>query len=203
MKEQELIATLARIIGGKTAHAKAERIANAYGSAAELAKANPEELAARAGITQAEAERTAAAIELTRHFYRFSERKAEANDSGALFQIFAPLLANRQQEQLAVCIMNAKHRPIKTEILYKGTQDGQLARISELFKLAITCNAYAIAFAHNHPSGDIAESPEDIALTRGMVAAGKLLNIRVLDHLIIGSPYAYASIRANNPEIWK
>lgn len=203
MNEQEFISTLAAIIGGKTAHAKAEAVFNAYGSPTELAKAEAEEIAARTGLTPAEAKRTAAAIELTRHFYRFSERKAKANDPAALFEVFAPLLVNRQQEQLAVCIMNAQHRPIKTEIIYKGTQDGQMVRISELFKLAITCNAYAIAVAHNHPTGDITESPEDVELTRDMVAAGKLLNIRVLDHLIIGSPYAYTSIRANRPDLWK
>jgi len=70
--------------------------------------------------------------------------------------------------------------------LYKGSVSTSLIRVSELFREAVRENCPALVVVHNHPSGDPTPSPEDIKITEQIVKAGKLLDIEVLDHLIIG-----------------
>jgi DNA repair protein RadC len=76
---------------------------------------------------------------------------------------------------------------IAKETVYKGSLNLSLVRVGELFRTAIQKNAASIILAHNHPSGDPTPSPEDVALTRSVIQAGKLLDIEVLDHLVIGN----------------
>ncbi len=75
---------------------------------------------------------------------------------------------------------------ISTERVYRGSLNQSQVRIAELFKQAIRRAAAAIIVVHNHPSGDPAPSPDDVAITRAILQAGKLLDIDVLDHLVIG-----------------
>jgi DNA repair protein RadC len=75
---------------------------------------------------------------------------------------------------------------LQTPTVYVGSLNTSVIRIGELFRAAIRENAAAMIVAHNHPSGDPAPSPEDIQVTRQLVEAGKLLNIDVLDHIVIG-----------------
>jgi DNA repair protein RadC len=70
--------------------------------------------------------------------------------------------------------------------LYRGSLNSAPVRIAEVFKPAIRRNAAALILVHNHPSGDPAPSPDDIALTKGIREAGRLLDIELLDHLVIG-----------------
>src|SRR5436190_3100952 len=90
------------------------------------------------------------------------------------------------QETLRVVILNTKNQVIKFSDVYRGSLNSSLVRIAEVFKEAIRVNAAAIIVAHNHPSGDPTPSPEDVRVTEEIVSAGKLLEIEVLDHLIIG-----------------
>ena len=75
---------------------------------------------------------------------------------------------------------------MSTPQLYKGNVNTSLIRVSELFRDAVRGNCPALIAVHNHPSGDPTPSPEDIQITEQMVKAGKLLDIEVLDHVIIG-----------------
>jgi DNA repair protein RadC len=70
--------------------------------------------------------------------------------------------------------------------VYKGSVNSSQVRVGELFKDAIRINASAIIVVHNHPSGDPTPSPDDVAATRAIVQAGKLLDVDVLDHMVIG-----------------
>jgi DNA repair protein RadC len=70
--------------------------------------------------------------------------------------------------------------------VYRGSINTSQVRIGELFKAAIRRNAASIVVIHNHPSGDPTPSPDDVAITRGIVQAGKLLDVDVLDHIVIG-----------------
>jgi DNA repair protein RadC len=70
--------------------------------------------------------------------------------------------------------------------VYHGSLNTSLIRVGEVFREALKANAAAIIVAHNHPSGDPAPSPEDVAVTRALVEAGKLLDCAVLDHLVVG-----------------
>ena len=90
------------------------------------------------------------------------------------------------QEHLRVINLDTRNRVINIEKLYIGSLNASTVRVGELFRPAIARNAASIIVLHNHPSGDPTPSPEDIALTRSIVQAGKLLDIAVLDHLVIG-----------------
>jgi DNA repair protein RadC len=91
-----------------------------------------------------------------------------------------------EQEELWVMLLDTRNRLIFLEKLYRGSLNSSMVRVGEVFKGAIRRNAASILVIHNHPSGDPSPSPEDIALTRAVVSAGKLLDIDVLDHLVIG-----------------
>ncbi len=95
-------------------------------------------------------------------------------------------MAALEQEELRVVVLSTKNRLIDVITVYRGTLNSSSVRVAEVFKAAIRRNAASLIVAHNHPSGDPAPSPEDIAVTRELVAAGKLLGVDVLDHLVVG-----------------
>jgi DNA repair protein RadC len=90
-------------------------------------------------------------------------------------------------EQMRVIVLNTKNEVIKISTVVQGSVNSAQIRIGELFREAIRENANAIILVHNHPSGDPTPSPEDVAVTRSAVSAGKNLDIDVLDHLVIGA----------------
>jgi len=91
-----------------------------------------------------------------------------------------------EQEEMRVVLLNTRNQVLAVPQVYKGSVNTSLVRMAELFREAIRQNCPAIILVHNHPSGDPTPSPEDIELTRQAVAAGRLLDIEVLDHLVIG-----------------
>jgi len=91
-----------------------------------------------------------------------------------------------EQEHLRTLLLDTKNRVLAKREIYVGSLNTSLIRVGELFRPAIHANCAAIIVVHNHPSGDPTPSPEDVAVTRQIVEAGKLLDIEVLDHLIIG-----------------
>ncbi len=92
-----------------------------------------------------------------------------------------------EQEQMHVLNLNTKNRIISAPMIYQGSLHTTVVRLAEIFRPAIIENANGILIVHNHPSGECEPpSPEDVALTREIVQAGKLLDIDILDHLIIG-----------------
>jgi DNA repair protein RadC len=82
--------------------------------------------------------------------------------------------------------LDTRNRVLAIESLYRGSLNSSQVRVGEVFKAAIRQNAAAVIVAHNHPSGDPSPSPDDVAVTRAIAQAGKLLDIEVLDHLVIG-----------------
>lgn len=96
-------------------------------------------------------------------------------------------LQNKDCEHLVVLCLNTKNRIMSTVDLYKGALNTSVVRTAEVFREAIRINAAAIIIAHNHPSGDPTPSSDDISVTRDIHAAGKLLDIDLLDHLVIGN----------------
>jgi DNA repair protein RadC len=91
-----------------------------------------------------------------------------------------------EQEVLKVILLDSRNHVMDIAELYRGSLNSSQVRVGELFRPAIRRNSAAIIIAHNHPSGDPSPSPDDIAITRAIVQAGKLLDIDVLDHLVIG-----------------
>lgn len=90
------------------------------------------------------------------------------------------------QEELRVLLLNTRNHLIKIVTIYRGSLNSSQVRVGEFFRPAIKHNAAAVIAVHNHPSSDPSASPDDLALTRSLIKAGKLLDVGFLDHLIIG-----------------
>ncbi len=104
------------------------------------------------------------------------------------------LLQDEPGEVFAILCLSTKHRVIAYHEVSRGTLDATLVHPREVFKAALLANAAAIILTHNHPSGDPAPSPDDMALTRRLVDAGKLIGTDVVDHIVIGDG-CYVSFR--------
>jgi DNA repair protein RadC len=99
-----------------------------------------------------------------------------------------------EREELRVVLLNTRNAVLATPTVYQGNVSTALVRVGELFRDAVRQHAAGIVVVHNHPSGDPTPSPDDLHLTAETVAAGRLLDVPVLDHLIIGHD-AYVSLR--------
>jgi DNA repair protein RadC len=111
----------------------------------------------------------------------------------------APLLAQyigeSDREVFAVALLTVRHRLLGLHTVSVGCLTSSLVHPREVFKPAILAGSAALLLAHNHPSGDPEPSAEDIALTRRLTAAGQLLGIEILDHLILGEAGRFVSLR--------
>ena len=99
-----------------------------------------------------------------------------------------------EREELRVALLNTRNGVIAVETVYVGNVSASLVRIGELFTEAVRRQAAAILICHNHPSGDPTPSPDDLRLTAEALAAGRLLNIAVLDHIVIAGG-SFVSLR--------
>jgi DNA repair protein RadC len=96
-------------------------------------------------------------------------------------------ICNEPQEVLVVVCLNTRNHVVHKEIVYRGSVNSSQVRIAEVLRPAIIRRSSAIIVAHNHPSGDPTPSPDDVAVTRAIVSAGKIMDIQVLDHIIMGN----------------
>lgn len=152
-----------------------------------LSRASLAELKTVRGIGDAKAARLKAALELGRRLLLTTreERPLIASPGEAANLVMADMM-HLEQEQLRLILLDTRNRLLNTPTIYMGSLNTSVVRIGELFRAALRENAAAFIMAHNHPSHDPSPSPEDIALTRKVVEAGKLMSIDVLDHIIIG-----------------
>jgi len=110
------------------------------------------------------------------------------------YHLIGPEMSHLQQEQLRVLNLNRRNHVLSAPMIYQGNVSGALVRVAEVFRPAVIENASGIIVAHNHPSGDVSPSPEDIRITRQLVETGRLLDVEGLDHIIIAGD-GYASLR--------
>ncbi len=184
----ELLAILLRVgVVGENAVQVGQRLLQHFGGLAGLHRADFQEVCAEYGLGPAKAAQIKAAIELGNRLRLEApdERPAVHSpaDAAALVQYEMSAL---EQEELRVLILDIRNRVLDTVTVYRGSINSSQVRVGELFRTAIRRNAASIIVIHNHPSGDPTPSPDDVAVTRAMTQAGKLLDIEVLDHLVIG-----------------
>lgn len=135
--------------------------------------------------------------ELDAHGYAVRPKSTRTPEIGA---VHLAKIAGKRQEHFAVLTLNTKFEPIKLHIVGKGIVNACLAGPREVFYPAIKDNAYCVIIAHNHPSGDTQPSGEDWAMTEKLIQAGKILQIQVLDHLVMGNTVNdFQSLREMNP----
>ncbi len=116
--------------------------------------------------------------------------------------VLSELMKDLDREMVAVVNLDTKNRPMNYNIVSIGSINTSLAPIQNIMKSAILSNAASIMLAHNHPSGDCAPSRPDYELTARLAEAGKLLEIPVLDHLILGGDGDRYSFREHSPELF-
>ena len=184
----ELIAILLRVgVQGENAVEVGQRLLQKFGGLKGIHRAPLTELTSQHGIGEAKAAQIQAAIELGRRLTLESpEEKPTINspaDAAALVQYEMSAL---EQEHLRVILLDRRNRVLEILEVYKGSVNSSQVRVGELFKDAVRINASAVIIVHNHPSGDPTPSPDDVAVTRAIIQAGKLLDVDVLDHLVIG-----------------
>jgi DNA repair protein RadC len=184
----ELLAVLLQTGGrGRSALRTAQDLLSSVGGLAGLQRASLSDLCAARHIGPAKAAILQAAVELGR---RLAVSEAEEAPCVSSPEAAAALvryeLSALDQEVLRVILLDVRNRLIRCCEVYRGSLTTALVRTGEVFREAIRAGAAGMIVVHNHPSGDPSPSAEDIALTRVLVDAGRLLDIPVLDHLIIG-----------------
>ncbi len=196
LSSTELLAIILRVgVGGENVLSMAQRILAGFGGLGGLSRADFSQLTAERGLGPAKASQILAALELGRRLMAESpEERWQIRAPSDAAHILMPVIGHQEQEHFVVLFLDTRNRVTDRETLYKGSLNTSLVRTAEVFRGAVRRNCAAIIVAHNHPSGDPNPSPEDVALTRRLVDAGKLLEIPVLDHLIIGEN-RYVSLR--------
>jgi DNA repair protein RadC len=184
----ELLAILLRVgVRGENAVQVGQRLLSAFGGLSGLHRAPFEELCDQHGIGDAKAAQIKAAIELGRRLaLEAPEERPTINSPADAAALVAYEMSALEQEHLRVFLLDTRNHVLDIVEVYKGSVNSSQVHVGELFKPAVRRNATAIIVAHNHPSGDPTPSPDDVAVTRAIVQAGKLLNVDVLDHIVIG-----------------
>jgi DNA repair protein RadC len=188
LSNAELLAILLRVgVRGENAVHVGQRLLADFKGLSGLHRAPFEELCDQHGIGEAKAAQIKAAIELGRRLaLEAPEERPTINSPADAAALVAYEMSALEQEHLRVFLLDTRNHVLDIVEVYKGSVNSSQIRVGELFKPAVRQNATAIIVAHNHPSGDPTPSPDDVAVTRAIVQAGKLLNVDVLDHLVIG-----------------
>lgn len=184
----ELLAIILRTgVGGESVLNLAARLLARFKGLTGLARAGFAELCAEKGMGMAKAAQLKAALELGRRLLITSpEERPQVRSPADAANLLMLEMGLLEQEHMRLILLDAKNRVLDTPTIYIGSLHTSTIRVGELFREAVRGNCAAIIVAHNHPSGDPTPSPEDVKVTEQIVAAGRLLDIDVLDHLIIG-----------------
>ncbi|TMG26414.1 MAG: DNA repair protein RadC [Chloroflexi bacterium] len=180
---------------GMSAVELAEEALGRYEGLTGLARATGMELEAISGVGEVKAAQLAAAFELGRRLMadwpsgRWTIRAPKDVADRLVLQ-----MGRLEHEELRVVLLNTKNVVLRVVTVYQGNVSSSLVRVGELYRDAVRLNAAGAILVHNHPSGDPTPSPDDLHLTAEALAAGRLLDIDLLDHLVIGHD-AFVSLR--------
>lgn len=180
---------------GRSAIDLAADVLARYDGLTGLAHVTDLELAGLSGIGEARAAQLVAAFELGRRLLAdWPAGRWSIRGPGDLADRLILQMGRLEREELRVVILDTKNHVLRVATVYQGNVSASLVRIGELFRDAVRLNAASVILVHNHPSGDPTPSPDDLHLTAEALAAGRLLDISLLDHLVIGHD-AYVSLR--------
>lgn len=180
--------------------AMAQRVVKEYGDKAIAAEADAEQMANVLDIPLVKACQIVAAFELGRRFFAVQAGKAVfVRDARQAYEYLKPI-GYSPKEQLRGLYLNSRYEVIHDEIISVGSLTANIVHPREVFRPALENGAVAVIIAHNHPSGNLEPTHEDIAVTNQLIAAGKLLGIDVLDHLIIAGD-RFARIAGDQPNV--
>ncbi len=169
--------------------ALARRLLDECGGVRGLLSARPQVLLRKRGLGQARVATLKAALELTgRYLAQGLERGPALTDPAATRRYLQVRMDAAEREVFAALFLDSQHRVVAFEELFFGTVDGAPVYPREVIKAALAHNAAALIVAHNHPSGVAEPSAADVALTARLKAACEVVDVRLLDHVVIGRP---------------
>ena len=197
LSNPELLAILLGTgVPGLNAVQLAQELLNKFGGLSGVHKADYNDLVKTHGIGPAKAAQLGAAVELGRRLaISVPEDRPAIQSPEQAAELVMYEMGALSQEHLRVLLLDTRNQLIRITEVYQGSLNTSLIRVGEVFRDAVRANAASVIVIHNHPSGDPAPSPEDVAVTRAMVEAGHLLDIEVLDHLVIGAG-RYVSLKS-------
>ena len=187
LTEAELLGIL--IVKGtkkKTAIDLARELLDRYESLQKLFSRSPAELTAIKGIGSAKAAILSAAFELVRRIQSQKDAgKSSFKRSSDVANHYLPLMRDLRKEVFKVLLLNRANRLIKEVTISEGTLDASIVHPRDVFHEALLETAAGVILIHNHPSGNSSPSEEDLRITKQLVEAGRLLGIKVYDHIIL------------------
>jgi len=185
LSAQELLQLiLGRGIAGESVIVTAQKLLSQFGSLQKLAEASIEELSSIKGIGLAKATQIKAVFEIGRRISTQvpSYKSKELSDPKKVYQLIKNKLKDYHKEHFYIIALNSRNHSIAEVSV--GSLDASIVHPREVFSEAIKNKAASVIFAHNHPSGDSEPSEDDLAITKRLVEAGKILGIEVVDHII-------------------
>ncbi len=180
---------------GKSALDLAKELLDQFGDLRSLLGAEPQQLFKVKGLGEAKYAQLKAAVELSRRYLQEClERGDPLTNPEDTRNFLMAELSGRASEVFAAIFLDNHHRVIKFEELFYGTIDGASVFPREVARRALICNAAAVIFAHNHPSGVADPSKADLEITQHLKQSLGMLDIRVLDHVVIGDGYCISLV---------
>ena len=166
----------------------AQELIDQFGDLHQLARAGTHFLLRIKGLGPAQAARWQATVELSRRLrLPPADSRPQISCPADAAKILMPLMQDLLQEEMRLILLDTRGRILGIPTIYKGSLNTSVIRIGELFRPAIEQQAAAIIVAHNHPRSDPQPSTEDVAVTRQIIQASKILDIPVMDHIVIGT----------------
>ena len=189
LSDAELVAILlATGTSGANAIDVARQLIKEYGSLGRLSRCSARELAKIKGVGPAKAAQLAAAFGLGHRLAQESFVGQRIEKPEQVYELLGSEMRALHKESLRIVLLDTRYNLIRVEEVSLGSLNESIAHPRDVFRPAIIHSAYAVIVAHNHPSGDPSPSQADHSLTRRLREAAELLQIKLLDHVIIGAP---------------
>jgi DNA repair protein RadC len=189
LSDPELIAILLRTgLRGANAVEVGRQLLEKYKSLTGISRCSVRELRKIPGIGQTKALELVAAFGLGQRLAHETLSKQKLDSPELVSELVGQEMRRLRTESLRVILLDTRYRLLHIEEVSVGSLNESIAHPREIFRPAITYSAYAVIVVHNHPSGDASPSQTDHSLTRRLAEAAELLQIKLLDHIIIGAP---------------
>lgn len=189
LTDPELIAILLRTgVAGKNVLEVARHLLQEFGSLGGLSRCTVDELARIRGVGFAKAVQLVAAFGLGQRLAHETLSKQKIDSPELVNELVGAEMRRLHKESLRVILLDTRYHLLRVEEISIGSVNESIAHPRDVFRPAVIASAYAVIVVHNHPSGDSSPSQTDHSLTRRLAEAAELLQIKLLDHIIIGAP---------------